>query len=313
MQVDLLINADTLGILTVFPFKQEWKIMTSLQPDEHIIEAIGRSRIVIRDGVIVEVGEARIKECPLVKRFAHPVPTITKDAVRANIEHRMKAFGMCTPRRDVLDTREFVGFGATELLGFASHAGLIDAAVLACDGAGTVIVRKPALIQGVGGRMSGLFSTSPIPEVIRRIEENGGIVVDKDHATLDQFSGVKRAHEEGYRKVAVSVARPEIARKIRDAYPDTLIFGVHVTGLTLEEAESMVAAADLMTACASKTVREVAGASALVQAGVSVPIFALTNRGKEVIIEKIRQSNEPVLIKPTHLPSLDASQPDPLI
>jgi putative methanogenesis marker protein 8 len=287
--------------------------MTTAKKDEHIIEAIGRSRIVIRDGVIVEIGEAQVRECPLAKRFAHPVPQITKENVRANIEHRMKSFGMCTSRRDVLDTREFVGFGATELLGFASHAGLIDAAVLACDGAGTVIVRETALIQGVGGRMSGLVSTSPIKEVIARIEENGGIVVDKEHASLDQFAGVKRAFKEGFKKVAVTVARPEVAEKIRKAYPDAIIFGVHVTGLTREEAESMVAVADLMTACASRTVREVAGAKALLQAGVSVPIFALTKRGKEIIIEKIRQTDEQVLIKPTKLPNLDGKQPDPLV
>ena len=287
--------------------------MPTAKKDEHIIEAIGRSRIVIRDGVIVEIGEARVKECPLAKRFAHPVPKITQENVRANIEQRMKSFGMCTSRRDVLDTREFVGFGATELLGFASQTGLIDAAVLACDGAGTVIVQKPALIQGVGGRMSGLVSTSPFQEVIDRIEENGGIVVDKKHAALDQFAGVKRAYKEGFKKVAVSVARPEVAEKIRKAFPDAIIFGVHVTGLTREEAESMVAVADLMTACASKTVREVAGAKALLQAGVSVPILALTKRGKEIIIEKIRQTDEQVLIKPTKLPTLDGQQPDPLV
>jgi putative methanogenesis marker protein 8 len=287
--------------------------MTSTHEDEHVIEAIGRSRIVIRDGVIVEIGEARITECPLAKRFARPVPRITRDEVRANIEHRMESFGMCTSRRDVIDTREFVGFGATELLGFASKTGLIDAAVLACDGAGTVIVQKPALIQGVGGRMSGLVSTSPIREVIRRIEENGGIVVDTEHASLDQFNGVKRAYDVGYKKVAVTVANPDVAARIRKAYPDAIIFGVHVTGLSREEAESMVGVADLMTACASKTVREVAGAKALLQAGVSVPIFAITKRGKEIIIEKIRQTDEQVLIKPTKLPNLDGQQPDPLV
>ncbi len=82
--------------------------------DEHIIEAIGRSRIVIRDGIVVEVGEAQITDCPLAKRFAYPVPEITRDAVKANIENRIKAFGMCTPNRDVIDHKEFVGFGATE-------------------------------------------------------------------------------------------------------------------------------------------------------------------------------------------------------
>ena len=55
---------------------------------------------------------------------------------------------MCTPRREVSDTREFVGFGASELLSFGLSAGLLDAVVLACDGAGTVIVTKPALCTG---------------------------------------------------------------------------------------------------------------------------------------------------------------------
>ena len=281
--------------------------------DEHIIEAIGRSRIVIRDGVIVEIGEARVKECPLAKRFARPVPRITREDVRANIEHRMKAFGMCTPDRDVLGTREFVGFGASELLGFAAENGLIDAVVLACDGAGTVIAKDPALIQGIGGRMSGLVSTTPIRKVIRRIEKHGGIVVDKDHASINQTAGVRWAYDVGYEKVAVTIADSGVAQDIRREFPDTVIFGVHVTGLTRGEAESMVSAADLMTACASRTVREIAGRKALLQAGVSVPIFALTPKGKEIIIEKIRQWDEQVLVKPVKLPALDANQPDPLV
>lgn len=284
------------------------------QPDdEHVIEAIGRSRIVIRNGKVIEVGPAQVSECPLAKRFAHPVPKITPDTVRANIEARIKAFGMCTPQREVTDNREFVGFGASELLSFASHAGLIDAAVLACDGAGTVIVKDPALIQGIGGRMSGLVSTSPIRNVIRRIEKYGGIVVDKEYGVIDQFAGVKWAYDVGYTKVAVTVAKSDVAERIRKAFPDTLIFGVHVTGLSRDEAESMVSVADIMTSCASKTVREVAGAKALLQAGISVPIFALSPWGKEIIIEKIRQTREQILIKPTRLPHLGEQQPDPLV
>ena len=57
--------------------------------DEHIIEAMGRSRVVIRNGRVVEVGEAIITDCPLAKRFAYPIPSITKDNVKANIEHRI--------------------------------------------------------------------------------------------------------------------------------------------------------------------------------------------------------------------------------
>jgi putative methanogenesis marker protein 8 len=281
--------------------------------DEHIIEAIGRCRIVIRDGKVVDVGEAQIRDCPLARRFAYPITDLTKESVKANIEHRIKAFGMCTPGREVLDTREFVGFGASEILSFGLHAGLIDAVVLACDGAGTVVVTKPALVQGIGGRMSGLVSTTPYPEVIARIEANGGLVLDPDHATLDQLAGVALAVEKGFCKIAVTVARPSDAAIIRKVHPSTIIFGVHVTGLSVQEAETLVAVSDLVTSCASRTIRDAAGPKALVQAGVAIPIFALTPAGKELIIEKIRLGSEPVLVKPTKLPSLTGDQPAPLV
>jgi putative methanogenesis marker protein 8 len=281
--------------------------------DEHIIEAIGRSRIIIRDGRVVEVGEAQITDCPLAKRFAYPIPAITRDAIKTNIEHRIRAFGMCTENREILDDREFVGFGASELLSFGLRTGLIDAAVLACDGAGTVIVTKPAMAQGIGGRMSGLVKTSPHTSVMDRIEEGGGIVLDREHARIDQLAGVALALAEGYRNIAVTIADPETAEIIHRIHPDTLIFAVHVTGLTAKEAENLVSASDLVTACASKTIREIAGAGALLQAGISVPIFAMTQKGKLLIIEKIRQSDEPVLIKPTRLPALGDNQPSPLV
>jgi len=281
--------------------------------DEHIIEAIGRCRIVIRNGKVVEVGEAQIKDCPLAKRFAYPIPDIRAESVKANIEHRIRAFGMCTPDRDVLDNREFVGFGASELLSFGLHAGLIDAAVLACDGAGTVVVTRPAMAQGIGGRMSGLFSTCPYPQVMDRIENGGGFVLDREHARIDQLAGVALAAEKGFRKIAVTIARPEPAEAIRRIRPNTLIFGVHVTGLTKEEAERLVSVSDLVTSCASKTIRDAAGPKALVQAGITIPIFAMTKKGKELIIEKMRQTSEPALIKPTKLPSLGDQQPRPLV
>lgn len=281
--------------------------------DEHVIEAIGRCRVVIRNGEVIEVGEARIRSCPLTKKFAHPLSVLDKESVKANIEHRIRAWGMCTPRREVSDTKPFVGFGASELLSFGLSAGLLDAVVLACDGAGTVIVTKPALVQGIGGRMSGLVKTVSYADVIRRIEENGGIVIDKVHAGLDQTAGVAKAYEMGYKKVAVTVAIPGEAAIIRNRYPDAMIFGVHVTGLTREEAETFAASADLLTSCASGTMREIAGKKALLQAGVAVPIFATTKKGKDLIIEKIRQSSEQVLFKTTRLPALSEQQPEPLV
>jgi len=281
--------------------------------DEHIIEAIGRCRVVVRNGVVTEVGEAQIRDCPLAKRFAYPVPDIKSESVKANIEYRIKAFGMCTPDREVLDNREFVGFGASEILSFGLAAGLIDAVVLACDGAGTIVVTTPALVQGIGGRMSGLVSTTPYPSVMDRIEAHGGFVLDRENASLDQLAGVALAVEKGFRKIAVTVALPENAAAIRRIHPATLIFGVHVTGLSAEDAEMLVAASDLVTSCASKTIREIAGKKALVQAGIAIPIFAITRAGKELIIEKIHCSDEQLLVKPTKLPALGDKQPEPLV
>jgi putative methanogenesis marker protein 8 len=285
----------------------------TLTKDEHVIEAIGRCRIVIRNGQVVEVGEPLIRDCPLAKRFAYPIPDIKKESVKANIEHRIKAFGMCTPGREVMDAREFVGFGASELLSFGLHKGLLDAVVLACDGAGTVVVTKPAMAQGIGGRMSGLISTTPYPEVVDRIEKNGGFVLDRDHASIDQLAGVALALIRGYRKIAVTVARPQTAQIIRRVHPKTLIFGVHVTGLSKPEAEMLVASSDLVTSCASGTIREAVKKNALVQAGTAIPIFAMTMEGKNLIMEKIRLSTESVLVKSTKLPALADQQPDPLV
>ena len=97
--------------------------------------------------------------------------------------------------------------------------------------------------------------------MIERIENDGGYVLDHRHAAMDQVAGVALAAEKGFRKIAVTIALPADAEKIRRIHPETLIFAVHVTGLTPADAE-VSTAADLITACASKTIREVAAGKA---------------------------------------------------
>lgn len=177
----------------------------TIHPDEHVIEAIGRCRIIVRNGSVVEVGPPLIRECPLARKFALPVHPITPEAVGENIANRIRKFGMCTPDRKVLMSGEYVGFGASELISYGLSTGVFDAAVIACDGAGTVIATKPDLVQGIGGRMSGLVSTTPYPPVIAAIEENGGIVPFTKDARMDQVKGTRIAYEAGYSKVAASL------------------------------------------------------------------------------------------------------------
>ncbi len=282
--------------------------------DEHVIEAIGKCRIVIRNGSVVEVGPPLISECPLARRFRKPVDPITPHAVEENISHRIKAFGMCTPGRKVLDdSGDYVGFGASEVIGYGLFAGVFDAAVIACDGAGTVIATLPDLVQGIGGRMSGLVQTSPLPEVIAAIEQNGGIVPFRETADMDQPGGARVAFASGYSKVAVTIAAPKDAVAIRKMFPDAFIIAVHTTGITPEEALVLADHADIVTSCASRAVREVAGKKALLQAGSSIPVFAMTQKAKDLVLEKVKITGGQFLVTGAALPFGSDSGPKPLV
>jgi putative methanogenesis marker protein 8 len=281
--------------------------------DEHVIEAIGKCRIVIRNGSVVEVGPPLISECPLARRFAKPVDPITSEAVKENISHRIRAFGMCTPGRKVLMSGDYVGFGASELISYGLSAGVFDAAVIACDGAGTVIATLPDLVQGIGGRMSGLVQTSPLPEVIAAIEQNGGIVPFRETADMDQPGGARVAFASGFSKVAVTIAAPKDAAAIRKMFPDAFIIAVHTTGITPEEALVLAGHADIVTSCASRAVREVAGKKALLQAGSSIPVFAMTQKAKDLVLEKVKITKGQFLVTGAELPFGSDSGPKPLV
>jgi putative methanogenesis marker protein 8 len=220
---------------------------------------------------------------------------------------------MCSADRQVLSSGEYVGFGASELISFGLSAGFFDAAVIACEGAGTVIAPAPELVQGIGGRMSGLVRTTPIPGVMAAIELNGGIVPFRDTAALDQAGGVRVAYASGFSKVAVTVALPGDAREIREECPSAFIIAVHTTGISPEEAAEFAATCDIVTACASRAVREVAGPRALLQAGSSIPVFAMTGQAKNLILDKIKGTSGQFLVTGAKLPFSGDTLPDPLV
>jgi putative methanogenesis marker protein 8 len=282
------------------------------EKDEHILEAIGKARVVIRNGKVTEVGRPLLRKCPLARRFARPVVDMTPDTIKANLEERIRGYGMCTGKRSLLSDADFVVFGASELISCGIRRGILDSAVIVCEGAGTVVVSDPHLVQGIGGRMSGLVSTTPIQEVMQTIEAYGGRVVSPS-AGIDQYAGTDFAYRHGFTKIATTVADAGTAEMIRKDFPQTLLFGVHLTGISRDEAERIVNACDLVSACASLEIRSIAGRSALLQAGGSVPIFALTARGKQLVLEKIQETNSPFFVKAGSLPLAIGEQPDPLI
>lgn len=279
----------------------------------HIMELFGKTRVVVKDGKVIDVGEPIADWCPVFSKVSG-VMRLTAEEAKRNMEYRIREIGMFTPKRR-FDCGVFVNFGASEIMMTALRRGLIDCTVTVCDGAGTVITCDPGLVQGMGALMSGLIETEPIPEIIKGIEARGGVVLDKEGARIDQIGGLQKACELGFKNIAVSVAEPRDAielRKIgRERGIDLVLIGAHLTGIHGKDASRVMAEMDIVTACASRTIRDVV--KPILQAGTSVPMFAITQKGKEMLLERAKEIDSPILVSTTKLPVLpEHKQPRPL-
>jgi putative methanogenesis marker protein 8 len=276
--------------------------------DEHVIEGLGKARIVVRDGKVAEVGEPMLAYCPIFDKH-RGIKKIDREVIARNIQFRIDDFGMCTPDR-VLSMKDFLSFGVSEIICTAIRQKKVDAAVLVCEGCGTLVVTDPDMVQGIGGRVSGLVSTTPIPKLIERI--GPWYVLDPLTARIDQVEGVKKAIGMGFKNIAVSVIDGSTAYKMKQLemeHPGTNIytFVVHVTGMPEKEAALVFEHADVATGCASKYIREAGEKKAICKVGDSIPIYGITQRGKQLIAERIRFMGRPIVPKP------GAPQPDRLL
>jgi len=287
--------------------------------DRHIVEQ-AKSRVTIESGRIVDLTEPLVKHCPLHNLMHKTKITHTKEFIQKHVENKIASVGMFTERRLVESDVDLVPFGASEMLMCAMKHGVIDCAVLACDGAGTVLATTPQLVQGIGGLMSGLISTTPLEAVIRRLEKAKAIVLDPEKAEIDQVSGVRKAFELRYRKVAVTFTGDNTDELSRVRETEKLcggsltVLAVHTTGVSPEQAEVMVKHADLVWGCASKFVRQTVGPNSILQIGTGIPVFAVTKRGKEIVAKRIVEINSPILICRSILPRTGKkSCPTPLL
>ena len=111
-------------------------------------------------------------------------------------------------------------FGASEIMMSGLRSGFLDATVTACDGAGNCYIQQSRACSGYGGRMSGLVKTEPIEDVINGIQKFGGSVLilklGTDN-TVDPVGGIKKAAELGYKKIAVTTADSNTAKKLRNS------------------------------------------------------------------------------------------------
>ncbi len=259
-----------------------------MSEDKHVIEALGKARIVIKDGEVVSIDEPMIDYCPIFGKY-HNIEHITKDDIRKNIEYRIKDFGMCTKDRK-LRMDDMLSVGISEILRSNLKLGNIDCVVGACEGTGTLIMDEADLVQGVGGRVSGLVSTTPIPEIIEQVGEEN--VLNPETAELNQLKGLKMAIDKGYKSIAITIIPCEMIKQIRQ-YPipddvNVYIFVAHTTAITEELANMAFECADIVTACASREVINLAQIKKPYYYGTAVPIFAVSENGRKFLDARLK-------------------------
>lgn len=264
--------------------------------DRHVIETLGKVRVVIENGEITEVGSSDMKYCPMFHAM-HGVEQLDEEFIRKNINFRISDFGMCTPER-IIEMDDLVTVGISEILKTNMEKGNIDCVVGACDGAGTVIMTNPRVVQGVGGRVSGLVSTTPIKEVINKLEARDSIVLNPDTAELDQLEGLKIALEKGYKNIAVTILPSPMVEEIRN-YPvdddvNIYILVAHTTGAGMDEVKMLFDNADIVTACASKAISDYADKYEPYYYGVKVPIFCASEDGRRLLDVRLEHIGKPL-------------------
>lgn len=273
--------------------------------DEHIIEALGKTRVRIKNGKVVEVGEPKIDYCPIFDKY-RGIKEITVESVKGNVEFRINEFGMCTNER-TMKMKDFLSFGVSETLCTLVEEGLIDSVVSVCEGCGTVILTDPELVQGTGGRVSGLVSTTPLENIINVVGPEN--VLDHVNTPIDQIKGTLKAIDMGYKNIAVTIVSASDAMRLREIEKENedvniYIFAAHVTEMSKEDAEILFNNADVVTACASRYIREVGDERNIFKAGSSVPIYGVTEDGMKFLklrIEKIgglKDKKNPKIPKP---------------
>jgi len=272
---------------------------------EHEIYCCGARVRISQKGVEV-LSEPTVEYCPLHEAL-YGTKTIDVESVRRSVEMKIAGFGFCCGNR-VFDAESVVAYGASEMMRVWLEKGLIDCAIVVCEGAGTVITSNGTLVQAIGARLTGIVKTSPILETIKRIEVDGGVVLDRDRALIDQFEGVKHAFNLGFKRVAVSVAgfQAKEISKIRNfevnARADVLIFSVCNTCVS-EADMKHINKADVACASASRILRKEIGNKALLQLGVTIPIYALTEKGKRLVLAYLAEFKDKLVIfRTTKLP-----------
>jgi putative methanogenesis marker protein 8 len=284
---------------------------------EHLLE-MAKARVRVKDGKIEVLSDPGISFCPL-RRDLYGIEEESRESVERVLELHMKEMGMYGPARVLELDEQPVSFGASEILCDGMKEGLVDAAVLVCEGAGSVIVSRPDVLQAVGAHMTGLVQTEPISEIQKGLEARGSILLDR-RASIDQLQAFEKAAAEGYKKIAVTLAGDNaddvaaLRKRGAELGVQPNILAVHTSGINDSQAQVLADNCDLVWSCASKVVRDAAREKALLQLGIAIPVFAFTLAGKRLLLNRALHFSGPLVMHRSTLPlAPDARQPRPLI
>lgn len=269
---------------------------------EHMVEIAG-ALVRVKDGEVEVLSDPKVRWCPLRSGlYGHKAES--RETVEAVLRRHIEELGMYGPGRVLELSKRPVSFGASEMISDGMKAGLVDAAVVVCEGAGTVVATRSEVVAALGAHMTGLIKTEPIEEIQSGLRERGCILLD-DHCTIDQVEGLRRALAAGYEKIVVTITgkRAFEAEEIRDmASASAAIFAVHNLDVSEEQAEVLAENCDVVWACASRSVREVVGRRAKLQIGISIPVYALTDRGKRLVLNRAFHFDESLVMHRATLP-----------
>jgi putative methanogenesis marker protein 8 len=261
----------------------------------------------VRAGEVEVLTDPKVKWCPLRSGlYGHGVES--RKTVESVLKRHMEELGMYGPHRVLELSERPVSFGASEMIADGMKAGLVDAAVVVCEGAGTVVAARPEVVAALGAHMTGLVRTEPIEEIQSGLRERGCILLD-DRCTIDQVEGYKWALAAGYEKIVVTITgkRAFDAAEIRklasaSAAEGPVIFAVHNLDVTADQAEVLAETCDVVWSCASREVRDVVGRRAKLQIGISIPVYALTDSGKRLVLNRAQHFDESLVMFRATLP-----------
>ena len=268
--------------------------------DLHITRSFSTLAAVSK-GKVIKMTDPFLKYCPLfIWLEIDREKELGKIQIKTSIEKKISKFGYFTKKRRLHSKKIVVPYGASEMIMYAMKKRTMDCAVVVCDGAGTVIVPEPEIVQGIGARMNGLFYTSPIAETIDKLRNSNCQIVFPE-ARIDQVKGLEKAAKLGYKNIAVTISGflgdgLSKIREIEKKYNvSATVMIVCTTGVTEEKIKEIGKYADIVWSCASEGIRETIGRRSILQVSTGIPVFVLTQKGLELVANYC--SNEKALVK----------------